>query len=276
VWTVANAVWFPNKKTTPFSPALFFYKHKGMKLEKPRFAVRHNSVNLLQLFVCLFTLLYFSGCASGNYRKADAASESLRKAARQIDAENHAIDLTLAALDNLVDNPAPDLKPQFKRFSASLNRLVGFAAEAEKAAEVANQKSADYLRNWDKETAAINFEAVRDESVSRKTLVSNEFNTVNQRYRENQAVIEPLISYLQDIRTALSTDLTADGLQSVKSLVANAEQNARKVQAALARLTNDLSASGSQISSVVLPEMQPKGGANDVTETNQDRAQSSP
>ena len=124
--------------------------------------------------------------------------------------------------------------------------------------------------------STINFAAVRDQSVSRKTQVSDEFNTVNQRYRENQAVIEPLISYLQDIRTALSTDLTEGGLQSVKPLAENAEQNARKVQTALARLADDLSASRTQMSSVVVRETQPEGSAGDTPETTQQHAQSSP
>ena len=56
--------------------------------------------------------------------------------------------------------------------------------------DVALKKSADYFENSNKETAAMKFNAVCDQSVSRKTLVNNEFNTVNQRYRENQAIIE--------------------------------------------------------------------------------------
>jgi hypothetical protein len=244
---------------------------------KPRnltLADRHGFVRALQISICVFALLQFTGCATGNYKKADAASESLRRASLQIDAENRCIDVTLAQLDDLVNKPAPDLKPQFKAFSASLDRLEASAQRAEKAAAVANQKSKDYFQNWDKETATINFEAVRDQSVSRKTQVSNEFNTVDQRYRENQAVIKPLISYLQDIHTALSTDLTMGGLQSVKSLVENAEQNARKVQSALSRLTTDLAASRSQMSSVVPRETEAKGGVADTDETTQEHAQS--
>jgi hypothetical protein len=244
-----------------------------MEPKKSGFTDMHGAV---RVFICLLALVEFSGCASANYQKADDASDSLRKAAIQINAENRNIDVTLASLDNLVNRPAPDLKPQFKGFSKSVDRLAASARRAEKAAEVANQKSAEYFRDWDKETVAINFEAVRDQSVSRKTQVSNEFNTVNQRYRENQAVIEPLISYLQDIRRALSTDLTRGGLQSVKPLVDNAEQNARKVQTALARLTMDLSTSRTEMSSVELRETQAKGGVNDDTQSTQERVQSEP
>ena len=86
--------------------------------------------------------------------------------------------------------------------------------------------------------------------MSRKTLASDEFNTVNERYRENQPVIARLISHLQDIRTAL----IAGGIQSVKSLADNAQQNAGKVQTVLARLSDELAASGARMCSIIPQE----------------------
>ena len=240
------------------------------------FTDERTLLRVVQISTCAVALLYFNGCASSNYQKADVAGDCLRTASVKIDAENRSIDVTLNALDDLVNKPSPDLKPQFERFSASLDRLVDASARAKKAAQVADKKSAAYFRNWDKETSEIKYEAVRDQSVSRKTQVSNEFNTVNQRYRENQAVIEPLISYLQDIRISLGTDLTMGGVQSVKPLADNAAQNGRKVQTALTRLTDDLSASGARMSSVSAPETQAKGGVSDANESTQDRAQSTP
>jgi hypothetical protein len=233
-------------------------------------------MRVVHLSVCAVLLFGICGCASTTYKKADAASESLQKAGKQIQVESYTIDLTLVALDDLVNKPAPDLKPQFERYNAALDRLVAASSRAQKAADVAHKKSVDYFESWDKQTADIKFDAVRDQSVSRKTQVSNEFSTVNQRYRENQAVMEPLISYLQDIRTALSTDLTAGGIQSVKPLADNAQQNARKVQGALARLSDELTASGARMSSVIPQDSRARGGVSEATEMNQQRAQSTP
>jgi hypothetical protein len=236
---------------------------------------RHALARVFQISVCTLAALAMCGCAS-TYRQGDAASDSLGKAATEIRAESQAIDVTLASLDNLVNNPGPDLRPQYARYGHSLDRLVAASKRAEKSAEEAKQKSADFFDSWDKKTADIKYEAVRDQSVSRKTQVSDEFNTVNSRYRENQAVIEPLISYLQDIRTALSTDLTVGGIQSVKTLADNAAQNAQKVQTALARLSDELYDSGARMSSVG-PREQPaaEGGTSDATETDHQNAQSS-
>jgi hypothetical protein len=230
---------------------------------------------VIQVFTCV-ALLSAWGCASTSYKTGDAASASLQRAGMEIQVESRNIDFTVAALDDLINRPAPDLKPQFARYNMALDRLVVASRRAQKSADEAHKKSAAYFESWDKKTADIKFDAVRDQSVSRKTQVSTEFNTVNQRYRENQAVMEPLISYLQDIRTALSTDLTAGGIQSVKPLADNAQQNARKVQSALARLSDELTDSGMRMSSIIPENTQARGGAAEVIETDHDGAQSAP
>lgn len=232
-------------------------------------------VSMLGISTGIVAAVLLSGCASPSYQKADAASSSLQKAATAINTQNRAIDATMGALDDLVNKPAPDLRPQFTRFNGSLNWLIDSSKRAERAAANANKKSDDYFQSWDKDLANINYDAVRDQSVSRKTEVSNQLNEVNERYRQNQAVVEPLISYLRDIRTSLSVDLTAGGIASVKPLAENAQQNARKVQTALLQLSDDLTVSGTRMSSLVSQDNQPKGGVSDTTQVTQRHADSS-
>lgn len=246
-----------------------------MKPEKLRSACMGRLVPMLQVSTGILVALCLAGCASSSYKKADAASSSLQKAATEINTQNRAIDATMGALDDLVNKPAPDLRPQFTRFDATLDWLIDSSKRAEKAADNANKKSEDYFQSWDKDLSNINYDAVRDQSVSRKTEVSNELNAVNERYRQNQAVVEPLISYLRDIRTSLGVDLTAGGIASVKPLVENAQQNARKVQTALLQLSDDLTASGTRMSSLVTQDSQPKGGVSDTTQVTQRHADSS-
>jgi hypothetical protein len=186
------------------------------------------------------------------------------------------IDVTMASLDDLINKSSGDLRPHFESFNNALDGLMAASNRAEKSAARAKEKSADYFKSWDKQSASIDFEAVRDQSVARKAEVANEFNTVNQRYHENQAVVEPLISYLKDIRTALSTDLTAGGVQSVRALAENARQNAQKVQMALAQLSDELATSGARMSTFVMPIAQAQGGVADTTQSTQQQAESSP
>jgi uncharacterized coiled-coil protein SlyX len=60
----------------------------------------------------------------------------------------------------------------------------------------------------------------------------------------------PLITYMLDIRTALSADLTMGGLESMRSVVQNANDNVAKVQTALDALTAELANSSAGMSSM--------------------------
>lgn len=204
------------------------------------------------MHTCILLLaLFWIGCRSNGYNKSDAAGRSFRDAAAEVDTESRSIEATLAALNDLVNQPAADLKPQFHRYSSALNRLVASAAQTERTRQQMELKSAEYFGAWDKEVAGINYGIIRELSEARKTEVTNRFHSINSRYLEAQSVVRPLITYLEDIRTALSVDLTSAGLNAVKSIVNNADLNSRKVQTALANLSEDLTASGAGLLSVV-------------------------
>ena len=191
-----------------------------------------------------------AGCQSTAYKKSDAAANSLERAAAEVQAETREIDVTLEALNDLVTNPAPDLKPQFVRFNTALDRLTASAQQTDATRLRMEQKSTEYFTAWDQQVPAINFGVIRERSEARRAEVTNHFYSVNSRYLDAQAVVWPLINYFKDIRKALSVDLTSAGLASVKDIVNNAGQNTRKVQLALAQLTNELKMSSAQLSSV--------------------------
>jgi hypothetical protein len=202
-----------------------------------------------RMLTMLLTLLLACGCQSNSYRKSDATGKSLQKAAMEIEAEARAIDTTVASLNQLVNEPAADLKPQFHRFSTALDRLSSAADRAEKTQRSVEDRGAQYFAAWDQRLAVINYGIIREQSEQRFSEVTNRFYSINSRYEEAQGVVRPLIKYFTDIRTALSVDLTTAGLNSVRSIAANAEQNSRKVQTELNRLTEELISSSASMAS---------------------------
>jgi hypothetical protein len=196
-------------------------------------------------------LLCATGCQHAGYQKGDAASKSLQRAALEIQAQSKAIDVAVGTLTDLVAHPAPDLKPQFRRFSVAVDRLEDTVKRTERTRERMELKSVEYFQTWDKQTAGIQYGIVRDQSETRRAQVTNQFESVNARYLDAQGVVRPLLSYLNDIRTVLSVDLTPAGLNSVQGIASNAENNARKVQVALQKLSDELRTSGAGWSSVV-------------------------
>jgi hypothetical protein len=111
-------------------------------------------------------------------------------------------------------------------------------------------KNAAYVAEWDRQLQAIDYGHIHELSEARRNEVTNRMEAVERRYHESQEAIVPLISYLLDIRRALSADLTTAGLQSMRTVAQNANDNVVKVQTALDALTTELTNSGAQMSSI--------------------------
>jgi Protein of unknown function (DUF2959) len=212
----------------------------------PGFCARVVPVVLLS--VC------FSGCAWVGRRPNDTAALNLRRAANEVNYEEHALGLTMGTLNDLVNRPGADLKIPYRQFSVALDRLVGAANRTDATGRRMAERNAKYLQVWDKDLKTVRYEHIRDVGVARRTEVSSRFDTLNQRYRESQTAMQPLIAYLRDIRRVLSADLTPGGLASIKPIAANARDNSAKVETALADLSDELADSETRLSSLALQQ----------------------
>jgi hypothetical protein len=203
------------------------------------------------LSISALALGLVAGCKSTSYDKGDAAGQSLSRAALEVQAESRALDRALQTLSNLANNPSRDLKLQFEQYDGAVDALYRQIERAHNAIKEAREKNAAYLKNWEQQLGKMNYESVRDYSATRRTVASNQVETVIRRYQETQEAALPVLAYLEDIRKALDSELTADGLSAVKNLVNNADRNGRKVQTALANAADDLATAGRRMSPTV-------------------------
>ncbi len=204
---------------------------------------------------CGLLAMGLTGCESAGYKKGGAAATSMQQAAAEVQAESNAVDLAVRALNELYGDAGGDLRLSFQHYSAAVGRLESAARKTEATGQRMARRNAVYLTAWDKNLQTIGYDHIREISETRKGEVSGRFASVRQRYEESQQVVEPLIRYFRDIRAALATDLTSGGMESMKEIVQNAEQNAVKVQTALAALQDELTASGAKLSAI-LPQQE--------------------
>jgi hypothetical protein len=197
-----------------------------------------------------FMVCLLAGCASAGYQKGDVAAISMQKAATEVQVEGRALDQTIVTLKDLLSATNGDLRPPFKRFSKSLDGLIATAQRTQNTGRSVQEKNAAYLQAWDQQLQTIDYQHIRDLSEARRAEVTNRVEVVNRRYQESQAAVQPLIAYLLDIRKALSTDLTPAGLESLKGIVQNANDNVAKVQTALEALTGELTNSSARMASI--------------------------
>lgn len=206
--------------------------------------------NLFLSFASVVAVIGLNGCVSAGYQKGDTAAISMQRAAGEVQLEGRAMDQTMAALSDLISQRNGDLKGPYKRYSRSLDRLIVLAQKTENTGREMEQKNAAYLAEWDRQLAAIDYGHIHEISEARRTAVTNNLDAIQRRYQESQAAVQPLISYLLDIHRALSADLTIGGLEALKGVAQNANENVAKVQTALDALTNELTSSSAGMSSV--------------------------
>jgi hypothetical protein len=202
-----------------------------------------------------------SGCGTRGYNRADTAATSIQRAAARVDKGASQIETALAALADLVDNPGADLKPQFARFNASVNDLESLSKDVAGKSTTMQNKGSAYFQKWDEELARIQSEDIRSRSAARRTEVMQGFERVQANYQNTSVTLSPFLARLADIRTALSTDLTPAGLDSIRGSAGSARTEGASVQQSLRSLAADFKNLGVSLSPAV-PQPQPASVAN--------------
>jgi hypothetical protein len=218
----------------------------------------------------------FTGCQSSGFKKGDATAARMRDGTREVRTESRSLELVVQRLDELVNHPATDLKPQFERYCDALDQLRASAERTDKAAWRTQKESQEYFEVWNEEIDRMNFGTIRDRSDARRTAVSNQVETVLQRYRETQSVVQPVIAYFEDIRKALSADLTLEGLEVVKDLASKNSENTRKLQTALQILTEELANSSARLSTFAAAQPRAEGPLKQTGTPDGERAEAAP
>ena len=205
----------------------------------------------LQLIGCTalaVSLALAAGCLSKRYDKSAVTGTALQTTAEKINLGNAQLTLVLASLNNLVERPQADLRPQFDQFSAELNKLQSLAEDVNDKATDMQAKGADYFKDWNQQLATINSEDVRTRSAKRAKAVEAQFIAINGSYQEVKTSFKPFMSDLQDIKTALGNDLTSAGLDAIKRTVAQANKEAKPLRKDIAKLGDDFKALGVSMS----------------------------
>ncbi len=194
-----------------------------------------------------------AACASTGYQKAGQASTSLQQAAQGLDDSLIPFDAVLVALSDLVNNPAPDITPQFQKYSSAVTTLETQANITKGHATAMQDEGVAYFRNWNDELATIQNDQIRTRSLDRKIVVAAQFEKARSDYVQASAEFDPFLADLKDIRTALATDLTAGGLDSVSGQARDASRNGIPVRASLVSVSQEFKQLGATLSSATPP-----------------------
>lgn len=211
-----------------------------------------------RLAIVVAGALFCVACETTASDQGTATAKNITKAADSIQAGIGHLDATLASLNALVNQPAADLGPQFKTFSKNLDSLDSTATDVREATAGMEQKGAAYFAEWDKQIAAITNEDIRERSMERRKEVEANLADLRKDYTEARDTFQPLMSDLKDIHTALSADLTMQGVDAVKKSVKKVNDEAPDVKENLEEVSASFRELGVRMSKSGPPPAQPK------------------
>lgn len=209
-----------------------------------------KSKTIASLLASLAAASLIAGCASTGYETGTKAASNIQKAADKITKLSLQVDTTLASLNDLVNNPKPDLRPQFKTFAANMKTLQSTATDITKARMAMGAQGKEFFAKWDEEIAKINNEDIKARSQARKGEVNDRLQAIKRTYAEVEMAFKPLAADLRDVQKFLSIDLTPAGVASMKDVAAKATQHAVPVKDSLSKLGADFKALGVSMSAV--------------------------
>ena len=189
-----------------------------------------------QIVIPVFAATLLAGCTSANYEKGSATGAGLQDSADRIHQGAVKIDTTLTNLNDMVNNPG-DLAAQFKKYAASVADLESSAQNVGAKVTSMRGKGNAYFAAWDAQTAQIKNEDIKQRSAARKTEVQQKFTDIRMNYTKASEQFKPFLSDLKDIQTALATDLTVDGVNSIKGAAEKANKDAVPLKATIEDLS---------------------------------------
>jgi len=189
------------------------------------------------------------GCAQkSGYKTAEVASKRLGDTKSEVVSAKTQISDTVAALNSLVNNPQMDLRPQFQKFSKSLDALQSRAQKARDRAVDMRAKRSEYVKRWQTETDAIQNEELRTRALQRMGESEAAFESLSAKLTAVREASTPFLADLEDLRRYLGTDLTKAGVASVTDLVNKIREEEKPLQSSLDALINELDRVGTDLS----------------------------
>ena len=178
---------------------------------------------------CLGALVV-AGCSTTGPERAARAAASMETVKAEVEKVNGQIDVTLAALNDLVSKPQENLKPQFDAYTQAVKELEAQAKLVGQRADDMRASGAAYFEAWEKSSTEITNPELRQHSEQRHAKLQQSFQTISEEYTQSQEKFGPFLASLADIQKLLSMDLTSNGLTLVTDLVkkANADGAAAK------------------------------------------------
>jgi hypothetical protein len=181
-----------------------------------------------------------SRASAAGYKLADKVGAGIADFRDEIVDVKKAVDTTLASLDRIVAEASVDPRKAFKEFDKSVPKIDSEAAKARKRAEQMKERGKEYFSQWEKDLEGVNDPEIRKLAQERKAKLQTTFDNIKTTLEPAREQFNAWLINLKDVQKYLSQDLTINGIDAAKDLIAKSKKDGMAVQQTLDKVIAEL------------------------------------
>jgi len=211
---------------------------------------RLSGARRLALTIGLATTMAATGFAG-----QEALMKSVGDALGEANATKSQLAATMGALNALLaTKPGGDLRPAYQTYIENVDKTKKDATITKARFDQMNGDSASYFNSWKSDNQSIKNAKLRKVADKRLAAVQKDYRSALAALQGASAKFTPFLSDLNDIQTALSNDLTANGLKAAKGVFKQANKDHKNVQTEVTKALQHLGAMQAALAPVAGPK----------------------
>ncbi len=178
-----------------------------------------------------FALVAFAaGAGSALFAGQEALAAAIKETRNETVLTHNELVANLKALNALVGQKEGDLRPAYEAFTGSLKGTRDAADRTAKRVAGLQAEGETHFSTWQAEVETITDEGIRNRALKRLAAARKNWNGAATALQQATTQFPALLGYLADIEKALSYDLTADGIKSVRGAAQSANDSFGRIQ----------------------------------------------
>ena len=196
---------------------------------------------LLSAILAVLCAAVVAGCSSPKgYNQADKTGVAINTVRNDVVNIKTAVDGSMKALDQLEATASTDPRKAYETFAKSVDKVEKAGQTAQKNADEMRQRGAAYFQQWEAQIGSVKNEEIRQLAQQRKAKLQETFGNIKTAAQDSKQSFPPFLDNLKDLRTALSADLTVQGIDAAKGIFTKTKNNGMELQKNLDKLVAEL------------------------------------
>jgi len=174
-------------------------------------------VRLLPALTLIGVAAAVAGCNSAPASESMSLQEQADDSALEMEKAAATLEQTAIPLRQILDGRSTDLKKTYSTFTSGVDDLEDVTQDLHSMATRRKAEAAEFRARSQAKLATIQDESMREDSRKRTEDVAERLEDLGQEYDKLLAEMNEVTAGLKDVRTALSLDMSAAGVDAIRS-----------------------------------------------------------